>query len=710
MMSSRSLRGANRTAGHLLVLVWDVLGLAAISACLLTAMATPALAYVDPSVMTYTIQALAAVAVALSAVLGVAFRRTRKALVRLLRIDEGAGRVAEPAVSRIDPASKPAADAAAREALASVGVSARGASARRPAGLPWRRRIVLALLACVFLALTMFVVAPLELVAGSSDSLLFGVKQVWQVVVVAGLAIAAVSGLAISAIRGRVFDVVIAIAVALGVGAYVQVLFMNSSLPVADGNLVDWTQFASITGISLLVWAAIVVVLVALAVKRPRVGRAAAAALSAALIVVQVAGVVDIVSKAASEPESITITEKGLFDVSGKKNVVCFVLDMTDTADAKKAYADNPNMLDGLDGFTWYQNSTGSMIPTRYGIPSLLTGVRPQKGEDAADFLSSMYSDSHFLDDVAAQGYTTDIYSDSADWIDGWREYLGQHAENFESNSDVARSALDWQSTLRILYQCALYRDMPWIAKPFFWFYTDQLNQGMVSSEGASSPDTTPYAIDDPAYFQKLKESGLTVNGENASFRFIHLEGTHYPFIMDAEGNRVAESNDWESQMVGAFKIVRTYLGELKRLGLYDSTTVVITADHGTWYLTPDDLDGVSTPIIFVKPAQSAEADSVPCQISQQPASHYDLQATMLKGMGASQDVLDHYGEFNQAIEDRSDSADRLRYYLMTTSNGKLDTSWREYEISGDSQDFANWRLDGNEWIITDEDAERIWH
>ncbi|WP_418954077.1 hypothetical protein, partial [Tractidigestivibacter sp.] len=49
--------------------------------------AEPALAYVDPSVMTYTIQALAAVAVALSAVLGVAFRRTRKALMRLLHID-----------------------------------------------------------------------------------------------------------------------------------------------------------------------------------------------------------------------------------------------------------------------------------------------------------------------------------------------------------------------------------------------------------------------------------------------------------------------------------------------------------------------------------------------------------------------------------------------------------------------------------------------
>ncbi len=709
-MTSRSQKGAHRIAGRLLVLVWDVLGLSAISACLLTAMATPALAYVDPSVMTYTIQALAAVAVALSAVLGVAFRRTRRALMRILHVDEGTGRVAEPAVSRVDPSGKAAADAAARDALAAAGGNARGAATGRPAGIPWRRRIVLALLACVFFVLTVFVVAPLELVAGSSDSLLFGVRQVWQLVVMAGLVIALAGGFALTVFRGRVFDVIVAIVAALGVGAFVEVMFMNSSLPVADGNLVDWTQYNTVTLVSLVVWAAIVAVFVALVARRPRVGRAAVAVASVVLILVQVAGVVGIVTKAESEPESITITEKGLFDVSAKKNVVCFVLDMTDTADAKQAFADNPAMLDGLDGFTWYQNSVGSMIPTRYGIPSLLTGVRPKPGEDAADFLANMYTSSYFLDDVAAQGYTTGVYSDTAGWIDGWDGYLGQRVENFESTSEVAKQTLDWQGTLGILYRCALYRDLPWISKPFFWFYTDQINQGMVSSASASSPDVTPYAMDDPAYFAKLKESGLSINNEDASFRFIHLDGTHWPYIMDADGNKVPESSDWESQMVGAFKIVRTYLDELKRLGLYDSTTVVITADHGTWYLTPDEINGVSTPIIFVKPAQSAEADSVPCQISQQPVSHYDLQATMLKGMGASQDVLDHYGEYNQAIEDRNDPADRLRYYLMTTSNGKLDTSWREYEISGDSQDFANWHLDGNDWIITDDDAERIWH
>ncbi|MCI6845423.1 MAG: hypothetical protein MR874_11825, partial [Coriobacteriaceae bacterium] len=86
-MSSRSLKavGPRRVAAFLLVVAWDALGIVAMSGCLLTAMARPALAYVDPSVMTYTIQALAAVAVALSAVLGVAFRRTRRVIMRLLR-------------------------------------------------------------------------------------------------------------------------------------------------------------------------------------------------------------------------------------------------------------------------------------------------------------------------------------------------------------------------------------------------------------------------------------------------------------------------------------------------------------------------------------------------------------------------------------------------------------------------------------------------
>ena len=63
----------------------------------------PAWAYVDPSVMNYTIQALAGVAVALSAVAGVVFRRTRRKLFKLLGLDENRNKEVEAPVHRLAP-------------------------------------------------------------------------------------------------------------------------------------------------------------------------------------------------------------------------------------------------------------------------------------------------------------------------------------------------------------------------------------------------------------------------------------------------------------------------------------------------------------------------------------------------------------------------------------------------------------------------------
>ena len=79
-------------AKRLIVVAYDIAALSVICLVLNAGMPKTAYAYVDPSVMTYTIQALAGVAVALSAVAGVAFRRSRRALFKLLKIDENANK------------------------------------------------------------------------------------------------------------------------------------------------------------------------------------------------------------------------------------------------------------------------------------------------------------------------------------------------------------------------------------------------------------------------------------------------------------------------------------------------------------------------------------------------------------------------------------------------------------------------------------------
>ena len=102
---SRAVIGAHRVAVALaFALVWTC------------ALPSAAFAYVDPSVMTYTIQALAGVAVALSAVLGVAARRTRKFLMRALDIDEARNRTVDPPVYRLDEHGNPIIPAAMEQA------------------------------------------------------------------------------------------------------------------------------------------------------------------------------------------------------------------------------------------------------------------------------------------------------------------------------------------------------------------------------------------------------------------------------------------------------------------------------------------------------------------------------------------------------------------------------------------------------------------
>ena len=91
----------------LIVGAFDVFSFVLVAGVLSLAWITPAYAYVDPSVMTYTIQALAGVAVALSAVLGVALRRTRKMLFKMLKIDENAGKVVEAPVHWLDKDGTP---------------------------------------------------------------------------------------------------------------------------------------------------------------------------------------------------------------------------------------------------------------------------------------------------------------------------------------------------------------------------------------------------------------------------------------------------------------------------------------------------------------------------------------------------------------------------------------------------------------------------
>lgn len=672
-------------------------------------MAQPAYAYVDPSVMTYTIQALAGVAVALSAVLGVVFRKTRRKLFAMLNIDENARKEVEGDVHRVvdgNPVFEAAfAEQSAQLSSSSAHTSPQGkhssvsAAGKAPKeNIRWLARLAYSLLASVFLSFTLFVVAPFEIVASNASSIIFGLEDVGWYMVAFAAVVAIALALVLSIFRGRVFSIALLSVIAIGIGCYVQALLMNSGLPAADGATIRWSTFYPIAAISAAVWLFLLALAVIAGHRSSKRWRVIGSAIAIALITVQGVGIASIIATPPSNLDTYyqdtKVTEDGLFNLSSKDNVVVFVLDMFDTADMVQILKDHPEAAAPFTNFTFFKNISGSMMPTRYGVPFLLTGDLPQPDQTFEQWREGRYDRSNFLGDISNEGYSIGLYSDTL----GLTYELPSEQKIANQTLNVhppTKTELNISGTIKVLVKTALYRDAPWLIKPWFWYYTDEINDSMVlkSSEDESS---VLYQIKDPAYYQKLKSTGLELveDDTEGAFRFIHMLGAHYPYTMDENGNEVGEMNTSHQQQArGSLMIVDTYLDEMRRLGIYDSSTIIITSDHGYWNLTPDEIIQPSSPLTLVKPSTDASQGQQPMAISDMPVAHGDLLPTIIEAIGGDSTK---YGPTVFDIHDPN----RKRYFYNTTSDGKHDTGIREIEITGQVLEMPSWHKSGKIWPI----------
>lgn len=655
------------------------------------AIPTPAYAYVDPSVMTYTIQAIAGVIVGLSAVIGVALRRTRKFIFRVFNIDENANKIKEPAVSQIDTSDPDAVEqleAADEAALQDRAALARGPRAK---SLVWHQRFVRALIACALPVFTLIIASTLEIVAGAANSLNFTFFDVIPIVLAIGTPCWLILACLVSLLRGRPFDVVNTLMFTIGLCFYVQALFLNWPMSVADGSPLDLGSkklIASMIG-GALVWICLIAGMLVFNAKRRSICRGFVMAISCALIVVQG---VSLISIGADEQERIAnagpktlISQKGLFEVSAEDNVIVFVLDTTDTQIMEYIRENDPSALDEFTGFTYFRNSVGSMEPTRYGIPYLLTGVGVEEGDTRASYLERRSESTEFLEEISELGYSINIYSTSignSNLYDYMDNIVYLEPGDFE---------IDYSTLPTKLIKMSCYRDLPWVLKPIFLFSTDEINQSSLNEE------LNAYVTNDIAYANRLFDGGLRVNNNGKEFRFIHLLGSHYPYTMDEQGHDSGGRTGMAIQTQGIFRVVGEYLHQLKELGLYDQASIVITADHGIWYANRNMLPQAVSPIMLVKPPETAEEAAQPMKVSDVPTGHLDFNATIIDFVGGDSSA---YGPTVFEISDE----DRPRYFWRTTMDSgqtNADLDWTQYEINGDALNFDDWSLTGKVIPIT---------
>ncbi len=704
-MLSNASRLQQGIRSKLALLAFDALATAIIACVLLPAFAQPAYAYVDPSVMTYTIQALAGVAVALSTVLGVAFRKTRKRLLKAMGVDENAGKEVDSEWHKVDENGNiivAAANPAEKQGQPTAGKAPKRQSEAgdRP---KWVRRFVLSLLAVGFVGFTLGVVAPFEIVAGSESSLTFSLADVAPTMALFVAVLTIALALLLSCIRGKAFTVLLALVFAVGLCCYVQAMFMNSGLPSANGSTVDfWGEHATMMVVSSVVWVLLLIAIPVLSnIHRSR-GQVVIGLACAALIVVQGVGVASLFMNPkdnSGENDPSYVTEDGLYEVSSKNNVIVFVLDCFDTTVMNEILAEDSSVSEGLEDFTYYDNQSGTMIPTLYALPYLLTGEVPQNGEDISDYEASRYKEGTFLQDISDAGYSIGLYSDTLMLDEMSNDDVYKNVARYTENiHGLDTFSVDFKGTLSALVKCALYRDAPWILKWRFWFYTDEVNQKVVKSDPEGSPSNTIYSGDDVRYYSNLKEGKLSLADDSSSykgaFKFIHLVGDHGPYNIDENGNYVGLNGSTENrQAKGSLTMVKTYLQDLKDLGKYDDATIIITSDHGHWVSSLEQPTKTISPILLVKKSGASGGSGL--TVSHSSVSHSDFQGTVLSAVGTSDSkyTTTYFDEFDE---------NRARDFYMITSDGSYAIDIYRYEIEGMVTDMGNWNLTDDSWHVRD--------
>ncbi len=147
------------------------------------------------------------------------------------------------------------------------------------------------------------------------------------------------------------------------------------------------------------------------------------------------------------------------------------------------------------------------------------------------------------------------------------------------------------------LIKLSFYRYFPLMMKPFFVIYTSDISN-LVSRDDAMESEWD--------FVSEMNEKQLSAGNYKNAFFFYYLQGSHLPYRMDERGRLInshlapeyfTNYSQKEDQLAGFFYLIGDYIRQLKEMGLYDRTGIIILSDHGNNL----DRDADHQPIYFIK-------------------------------------------------------------------------------------------------------------
>ena len=429
----------------------------------------------------------------------------------------------------------------------------------------------------IFLIVTFCIFMPSSLFLGNIDQFAVGFAALIPLLMAASLITAAVVILIGLIVPKKICNIYAAVIFGGALAAYVLGNFLNPDFGVLNGRQIQWSQFKVNGIISTVVWIVLIVVPPVIVCFKKDIMTNIIKWGSLFLSSIQVVTlVVLIVSSKRSVDYSYVVTKNDEFALSSQGNVVVFIVDTLDNEDAQNYVIDR--YCEELKDFTYFDNMIGGGAPTALGVPLMLTGYQYDTTHSLADYRKKAYEEGTLIQDMSDNGYDVKLYT-SSEYLNG----VNQEAVANTAGGQKYRIS-DKVQFFKNIYKMSAFYAFPQIIKQYFWFYGDDF----AACQAPENNNIIQYELDDSQLY-----------AGNKTFTLYHMVGAHAPYEMNEQCVDVGETEtSLDKQIQGVFRYINGYMQQMKDKGVYDNSTVIITADHGGYGL-------YERPAVFVKMADT---------------------------------------------------------------------------------------------------------
>ena len=463
-------------------------------------------------------------------------------------------------------------------------------------------------------------------------------------------------GCAVALISERAARIYAAVLFAAGLMLWGQGNLWNADYGMLAGQDLDLTQHAGRAPYERAAWVG--VLLLALIFFRP-VSRFAAFA-SVVFLGVQTA------AAAMSGPESTTAARArwveppdAIFQFSSSQNVIHIVLDEFQADVFADIFQQDRQMLDRqFSGFQYFSDHAGSFPTTSFSMPAMLAGQAYRNQKPAPEFVRETFKDSSIFQKVARAGYEIDATTIVP--IDSFEQWMGpEDKPNWSGSRFRIRkpfvSREDYREvTARQLLELSLFRHVPHDAKEMSVTRPAALYRPLWMNRTESPAQVRQHEASNSVAFLEQFIDTMSVGRNRPVYKLLHVGVPHRPIVVDREcrftGLTEMSRESYTEQSRCAVKLVAAFLDRARALGVYDSSLIIVSSDHGTdlqplgFHGKSESLSLVPGPSTVRLPAIASTAKAImliklpnrtgAITVSEAPTSHVDLPSTILDGLG----------------------------------------------------------------------------